>query len=142
MPASRSAFSAAVLTGIAILTGYIQAEQLAAAALLREVGVPERAHAVVGRRLRHGGKLPGFLSVPIENLNGERRAGALLDLTRAAYRDGAVVVDSVIEAVRYAANAKPGMGFALAALEVAGRLPEGAGLGLLALGRSAAWLRL
>ncbi len=133
---------AAVLNGLTTLMGRVGSEQSAAAGLLREVGVPERAYAVVGQRVRHGGGMPGFLSAPVGNLSGERRAGALLALARMAYPDGAVLVDAVIEAARYAAaNVKPGMGFALAALEVAGRLPEGAGLGLLALGRAAAWLQ-
>lgn len=132
---------ASVLTGIALLTGATQAGQSAAAGLLREVGVPERAYAVVARRLRHNFSIAGFQVAPVEFLDGERRTGAILDLARAAYPDGAAVWDAVIEAARYAANARPTLGFALAALEVGGRLPEGAGLGLLALGRAAAWLR-
>lgn len=132
---------AAVLAGIAMLMGRRQAEQSAAAGLLREVGVPERAYAVVARRLKHHDRLPGFMSVPVDSLDGERRTGAILELTRTAYPDGVSVFDAVMDAARYAANVRPTLSFALAALEVAGRLPEGAGVGLLAVGRSAAWLR-
>lgn len=130
-----------VLRGLALLGGSLQADQSAAAALLREVGLPGRAHAVVARRLQHGLGLPGFIPAPNDDPTGHRRTGALLDLMRSAYPDGVDIVESVIGAARYALSARPGVTFALAALEVAGRLPDGAGLGLLALGRSAAWLR-
>lgn len=129
------------LRGLALLGGALQADQSAAAALVREVGVPGRAHAVVARRLQHGLGLPGFIPAPNDDPTGHRRTSALLDLMRSAYPDGVDIVEAVIGAARYALSARPGITFALAALEVVGRLPDGAGLGLLALGRSAAWLR-
>jgi citrate synthase len=132
---------AVVLTGLAALGGFQHggaAEQ--AAAFLREVAEPSRVRLVIAERLRRGERLPGF---------GHRlypdhdpRAVALLSMLAEAYptSPALALAQAIIREATAVTSGAPSIDFALAVLEHTLQLPYGAGLTLLAVGRTAGWI--
>jgi len=132
---------AVVLAGMATLGGFQHGgatEQ--AAAFLREVTEPSRVRLVIAERLRRGERLPGF---------GHRlypdhdpRAVALLSMLAEAYPTSPVLAlaQAIIREATTVTSGAPSIDFALAVLEHTLQLPYGAGLTLLAVGRTAGWI--
>lgn len=132
---------AAVMAGLAALCGFKHGGQTErAAAFLRDVGDPSRAHMVIAERLRRGEGLPGFG----HRLYPERdpRAAALLTLLGDAYpgAPGLALGHAVIRAAATVTSGVPSIDFALAVLEQTLQLPLGAGLTLFAIGRTVGWI--
>lgn len=111
-----------------------------AAALLDEVGRPERARRALGERLRRGEAVPGFghLLYP----NGDPRARLLLDLMEEMVPDAPALAlaRSVKREAAELVGEQPTIDFALATLaRLLGRNRDG-GLTIFALGRTIGWL--
>jgi citrate synthase len=132
---------AVVLAGLAALGGFQHGgatEQ--AAAFLREVAEPSRVRLVIAERLRRGERLPGF---------GHRlypdhdpRAVALLSMLAEAYptSPALALAQAIIREATAVTSGAPSIDFVLAVLEHTLQLPYGAGLTLLAVGRTAGWI--
>ena len=132
---------AVVLAGLAALGGFQHGgatEQ--AAAFLREVAEPSRVRLVMAERLRRGERLPGF---------GHRlypdhdpRVVALLSMLAEAYptSPALALAQAIIREATAVTSGVPSIDFALAVLEHTLQLPYGAGLTLLAVGRTAGWI--
>lgn len=130
-----------VTAGLAALQGFRHGgnTQLVEA-LLREIGDPMQARAIIAERLRRGEHIPGFGHHLYPD--GDPRAMALLALIRAyAPHSPALTLTDAVAEVAYAAIARrPNIDLALATLARALALPAGAPLALFALGRTAGWI--
>lgn len=132
---------AVIAAGLAALGGVRHGGQATrAAALLREVAQPDRAHHVLADRLRRGDPIPGFghRLYPA----GDPRAAALLERLAAAYPDAPGVAlgrATSVEAQRLLGE-RPTVDFALAVLSAALGSPDGIEVALFALGRAVGWI--
>jgi citrate synthase len=132
---------AVVLAGLAALGGFQHrgaTEQ--AAAFLREVAEPSRVRLVIAERLRRGERLPGFGHRLYPN--HDPRAVALLSMLAEAYptSPALALAQAIIREATVITSGAPSIDFALAVLEQTLQLPYGAGLTLLAVGRTAGWI--
>ena len=132
---------AVVLAGLSALRGFKhggQSEQ--ASAFLREVGQPSRVRLVIAERLRRGERLPGFGHRLYPD--SDPRAVALLSLLADLYptSPALALAHVVIHEATTVTSGAPTIDFVLAVLEHTLRLPYGAGLTLLALGRTVGWI--
>jgi citrate synthase len=109
-------------------------------ALFDEVEAAGDAAAVVEARLRGGERLPGFGHVLYPN--GDPRARMLLDTLREALPRGRTLdTASALERAAWDAIAqRPTIDFAAIALARGMRLPAGAALALVGIGRSVGWI--
>jgi len=113
------------------------AERLAA--LLAEIGTPERSRAVVANRLRRGESFPGF-GHPLYPA-GDPRAALLLKTAESAGNKTAWrFLSHVARAGSELLQARPNLDFGLVAITRAYGLPDHAPLILFALGRSVGWI--
>ena len=131
----------AILAGLATLRGprHGGVTERIAAILPTIIDNPDPEAALIDR-LRRGDDLPGF-GHPLYP-HGDPRARVLLDLMTAAWPDDPVIKASrvVASAARMLAGRPPNLDYALAALTLRLGLPEGAGLGLFAAGRTIGWI--
>jgi citrate synthase len=93
---------------------------------------------LAAQRLKRGERIPGF-GHPLYPA-GDPRARLLFDLLEAERRPLVVEARRVAAAVAGLTDRSPNIDFTLALLRRSLRLPEGAALGLFALGRSIGWL--
>ncbi|WP_020580299.1 citrate/2-methylcitrate synthase [Actinopolymorpha alba] len=127
-----------VLTGLAAGSGALHgASASAVEALLREVRRPDDVPRLVGERLRRGEVLPGFGHAVYTRR--DPRADVLLELTRAAGRQGKVdaIAEELLTVVGRHAGPAPNIDFALAFLAVKFGLTSGASEVIFLLGRMA-----
>ncbi|MFW6097544.1 MAG: citrate/2-methylcitrate synthase [Chloroflexota bacterium] len=130
-----------VQAGLAALQGTKHGGHTArVAALLDEVGRPQRARHALGERLRRGDPVPGFGHVLYPN--GDPRARILFELMEEVASDAPVL--ALARAVKQQAaelvGEQPTIDFALATLaRLLGRDQDG-GLAIFALGRTIGWL--
>lgn len=130
-----------VQAGLAALQGTKHGGHTArVAALLDEVGRPQRARHALGERLRRGDPVPGFGHVLYPN--GDPRARILFELMEEAAPDAPAL--ALARAVKQQAaelvGDRPTIDFALATLaRLLGREVDG-GLAIFALGRTIGWL--
>ncbi len=109
------------------------------AALVDEVGPPERAVRVVRERLRRGEAIPGF-DHPLYP-DGDPRARPLLDGARALAPRGRVrVLDALVDALDLVGGGHPNLDVGLTAAGYALGLPRGGAMALFAAGRAAGWI--
>ncbi len=130
-----------VLAGLAAMQGVRHGGHTErVAALFQEVGTPERAAATVASRLRRGESVPGF-GHPLYP-EGDPRGRFLLERVEAVCGgETAVALARGVEtAVCQAIGQRPTIDFGLVTLARALRLPDGAALGLFALGRAVGWI--
>ena len=130
-----------VIAGLSTLQGRLHGGVTGqVAAFLREVGSPERAHQVIGERLKRGERIPGF-GHPLYP-DGDPRGRALLEQVTAVLPEapGAVLAQTVAKVMSDTVGLQPNIDFALTALAWALELPPGAPLALFALGRTAGWI--
>ncbi|MCP5099326.1 MAG: MerR family transcriptional regulator [Chloroflexi bacterium] len=132
---------AAIIAGLAALRGKKHGgatEQVDA--FLDEVGSPKQVQRVIANRLKRGDPIPGF-GHPLYP-NGDPRGRALLDRITAVYPNSPAteLVRAVETAVLDSVGFLPTIDLGLVALARAANLPDGAGLTLFALGRTAGWI--
>ncbi|WP_029215172.1 citrate synthase family protein [Kallotenue papyrolyticum] len=110
------------------------------AALLREIGAPAQAPAVVAARLRRGEAVPGFGHVLYPQ--GDPRAATLLQLIQQHLAESPAwaLSAALVAAVAEITGEQPTIDLALVTLAETLALPPGAPLALFALGRAAGWL--
>ncbi|WIG94478.1 citrate synthase family protein [Myxococcus sp. SDU36] len=110
------------------------------AALLVEVGRPERAAEVLRERLRRGEAVPGF-GHPLYP-DGDPRTPPLVEAARSVRPEppSVRVASAVLAAMRAAGHPPPSVDFGLVMLAGALGLPPGAGATLFAVGRAAGWV--
>ena len=131
----------AIVGGFAVLGGARHgAASLAAEALLADVAAAGDPTPVIEGTLRRGERLPG-LGHPLYP-DGDPRAGALLDLLRAARPRAARLrpLDDLLDAIRTRGFPPPNVDLALAAMTHAFELPRGTGELLFAVARIAGWV--
>lgn len=110
------------------------------AALIEDVGGPERATRHIRELLRRGEPIPGF-GHPLYPSGDPRARMLLATARRLAPRIRRLrVIEAIVDAAEIVAGELPNLDLGLAALGCALRLPRGAELALFALGRSAGWL--
>lgn len=102
-------------------------------AWLEGIETAEDAALAVGARLNGGESLPGFGHIFYRE--EDPRAVELLSIVKPDD-----VMAAVLEAARSMAGLEPNVDFALLALERRFELPDGAALGLFAMGRTVGWL--
>ncbi len=134
---------AAVASGLGALDGPLHGTVSELVHALLADAERDGVDAAVERRLRHGGRLPGF-GHPLYP-EGDPRAPALLALLNAGAGDGfdgarREVASAVLDAVGGRTGAAPNSDFALGALAFAGRMTPDAGEAVFAIGRCAGWL--
>ena len=132
---------AVVQAGLAALGGFRHGGQTERAVqLLQDIGSPAGVRSVIANYGRRGEPLPGFGHALFPD--GDPRAATLLDLLRQTYptSPAVVLVQTLIEQVRAAANKHPKIDLALATLARTWDLPPGAGLAFFALGRTVGWI--
>lgn len=109
-------------------------------ALLREIGRPKEAMAVIGSRLRRGEGIPGF-GHPLYPSGDPRGAMLLARAFEAAPRSPKLkLVAAVVEAIRESTGAHPTIDMGLVATTYALGLPPGSPIVLFALGRAIGWI--
>lgn len=132
---------AVVLAGLAALQGTKHGGACERAeALLEEAGDAAGARRVVEARLRRGEPIPGF-GHPLYP-GGDPRGALLLQLVTERHgkvRDVALAT-SLVHAVRDLTGQLPNVDFGVVALCRALRLPPGAALALLGIGRTVGWI--
>jgi len=128
-----ASLAAAMLTGLATLTGPLHGAAVGGIVELREAARSSGAGAAVRAWLAGGRRLPGF-GHPLYG-DGDPRARSLL----AHLEPSAGFVD-LATAGRELAGEEPNIDFALAALADVYGLPPGAPLSLFAVARSVGWL--
>ena len=109
-------------------------------ALMREVGCPEDAHAVLAARLRRGDSLPGF-GHPLYP-DGDPRARLLLKLVQEHWSTTLAwgLASSTATAAADLLDLQPTIDFALVTIARALDLLPGSPLALFALGRTVGWI--
>jgi citrate synthase len=130
-----------VIAGLAALQGFKHGGYTEkTSALLREVDTPANAHAVLGERLRHGERIPGFGHHLYPQ--GDPRALTLLSLLHQHFptAPALTLTDAIIQAAYTLTSQAPTIDLALAAVEATLKLPRGAAFSLFALGRAAGWI--
>ncbi len=128
---------AAVSAGLAALQGTKHGGNTSrVAALLREVGSPDKAARVISDRLKRGEAIPGFG----HRLYPGDDPRAQMLLTLLAEVDGLQLPQAIIQSVDEFMGEKPNIDFALVALEDTLNLPDGSALTLFALGRTVGWM--
>ncbi|HEY1014675.1 MAG TPA: citrate synthase family protein [Herpetosiphonaceae bacterium] len=132
---------AVVIAGLAALTGAKHGRETdRVESLLREIGQPERARAVIGERLRRGDYVPGF-GHPLYP-GGDPRGRLMLERVAACCPDAPAVAlaAALTGAIGELLGKQPTLDVGLAVIGRALGLPPGAPLGLFALGRSIGWI--
>lgn len=132
---------AVVTAGLAALQGPKHGGHTGrAAALLQEVGTPERARPAIADRLRRGEAIPGFGHQLYPA--GDPRGAALLQLAADVCPDAPALqlATAVAQEVREVIGDYPNLDFGLATLAHVLQLPRGAALALFALGRTIGWI--
>jgi citrate synthase len=111
-----------------------------AAALLAEAGTPRAAKQAVAARLRRGETIPGF-GHPLYP-NGDPRGALLLELiaARRANAPEVALAHTLARAVHELTGQQPTVDFGVVTLCHALRLPVGAALSLLGVGRTVGWI--
>lgn len=128
---------AVVMAGLAALQGVRHGGHTERTfALLEEVGTPDQARQVLGARLRRGEVIPGFGHKLYPD--GDPRGRLLLHLLEECYPKSPELAlsQAVCKAALELIGEKPTIDFGLATVARVLHLPEGAGLGLFALGRT------
>jgi citrate synthase len=110
-----------------------------AEALLGELAQARDVAAVLGERLRRGEQLPAF-GHPLYPAGDPRAAAILGALQVAAPPTRTTFIAEVAAAAEALLARKPNVDFALGAVSVALRLPRGASLGMLLIGRAVGWI--
>ena len=129
-----AALAACVLAGLAAIGGPLHGGvSRQVSAMFAEPGMLTRPRQAIARRLARGERLPGFGHRLYPD--GDPRAAALLAALGPA-RPWRAVIDAGEAAIGHRAN----IDAALAALEAAEALPQGAALALFAAGRTAGWI--
>jgi citrate synthase len=108
------------------------------AALVDEVGRPERAAAVLRERLRRGDPIPGFGHRLYDG--GDPRTPPLLAAARALAPRRVAAMSALVDAMALAGGEGPTVDLGLVALAAALRLPPGAPVAIFAIGRMAGWI--
>jgi citrate synthase len=109
------------------------------AALMAEIGTPQRARAVLASRLRRGERLPGF-GHPLYP-NGDPRAALLIRLAEASGNPQQwALVKAACRASQQLVQELPNLDFGLVAVGRTCGLPREAPLLLFAIGRTAGWI--
>ncbi|HVA90224.1 MAG TPA: citrate synthase family protein [Chloroflexota bacterium] len=132
---------AVVSAGLAALGGAKHAGRGARIqALLREVGAPERACAVVAERLRRGEPIPGFGHALFPA--GDPRGRLLIELAAQAFPRGEAIALSlaVVEVAWDLLRERPDVEFGLVTLAETLRLPPGGANAIFALSRTIGWI--
>jgi citrate synthase len=132
---------AVVSAGLAALGGAKHAGRGARIqALLREVGTPDRARAVVTERLRRGEPVPGFGHALFPE--GDPRGRVLLELTALARPGNEAIALSlaVVASAWELLHERPDVEFGLVTLAEALHLPPGGANALFALSRTIGWI--
>jgi len=141
---ARAPLHSAIAAALAALQGPRHGGMVTKAGrLIDEIAVdedPERAIAALKRRLKRGDDLPGF-GHPLYS-NGDIRAKTLIDLMdRIMPQDkGLKCARVLIDAVAQASGERPNIDFSLAILGRALGFPDGFGVALFAVARSAGWI--
>ena len=125
---------AAVLGGLAALSGPRHGTTFRVERLWDEIGAAARPEAALRARLERGGHPPGF-GHPIYP-DGDVRAAAILS----RLPERSTHWRSLTDAVEQFTGLRPEVGFALVALRRYLRLPADSAFGLFALGRSLGWI--
>jgi len=132
---------AVVQAGLAALQGFKHGGHTTrVTAFFREVGQVNRVQQAVAERLRRGDEASGFGHRLYPD--GDPRARALLSLIAEHLPDSPTLVlaQSIADTVARMTGKLPTIDFALATLEIALSLPDGAALALFALGRTVGWI--
>jgi citrate synthase len=109
-------------------------------ALLREIGRPSEAPAVIASRLRRGEGIPGF-GHPLYPSGDPRGALLLARALESAPRSPKLkLICAVVDAVRESTGAHPTIDLGLVAVSLTLGLPTGAPMVLFALGRAIGWV--
>jgi citrate synthase len=129
----------AVIAGLAALQGTRHGgESEAADAFLGEALAIADPAALIAQRLKRGERIPGF-GHPLYPA-GDPRARLLLDMIEEQKRPLVGEARDIAAAAARIIDVPPNVDFALGVLRRSLRLPEGAALGLFAVGRSIGWL--
>ncbi len=132
---------AVVQAGLAALQGFKHGGHTTrVTAFMREVGHIGRVQQAIGERLRRGDDLPGFGHRLYPE--GDPRAQTLMALLAEQLPESPelVLAQAIAQAVTQITGNLPTIDFALATLERALSLPDGAALVLFALGRTVGWV--
>jgi len=132
---------AVVQAGLAALQGFKHGGHTTrVTAFFREIGQVNRVQQAVAERLRRGDEASGFGHRLYPD--GDPRARALLSLIAEHLPDSPTLVlaQSIADTVARMTGKLPTIDFALATLEIALSLPDGAALALFALGRTVGWI--
>lgn len=131
---------AAVIGALGALSGPRHGgETSRAEALLGELSRARDIAAALGERLRRGERLPAFGHQLYPD--GDPRAAAILGALHTAVTPAraAFIAEAAAAAERLLAH-KPNVDFALGAVSVSLKLPRGASLGMLLIGRAVGWI--
>jgi citrate synthase len=128
-----------VIAGLAALQGTRHGgESEAADAFLGEALAAADPGALIAQRLKRGERIAGF-GHPLYPA-GDPRAGVLLDMLAAQRRPEVSEARRIAAAAAEMIERPPNIDFALGVLRRSLKLPEGAAIGLFALGRMIGWL--
>jgi citrate synthase len=138
---THSDLYACVVAGLAALQGPrhgAASEQVAA--LVAEIGLPERAEAIVHERMRRGELIPGFGHIIYTG--PDPRTAPMLEAARSLAPQSRVVrsVGALIDAMRRAGRPPANVDTALVALGGALGVPAGALPAIFGVGRLAGWV--
>ncbi len=132
---------AAVTAGLAALQGPKHGGHCdRVEALFEEAASPERAHRTLADRLRRGDLVPGF-GHPLYP-DGDPRGALLLSLVRSQMPDSPslALADALVAAAAKLLGKAPTIDLGLVTLARSLDCPEGAALGLFAMGRTVGWI--
>jgi citrate synthase len=131
---------AAVIAGLSALSGHRHGGMVARVTALLDEAATHGPDAAVAAHLQRGERVPGFGHVLYPD--GDPRGALLLNLARAARPESPHIAaaDRLIATVRATLTLHPTLDLGLAVLARALTLPDDAGLGLFAIGRTVGWI--